>query len=377
MTFTLLAGILPTIAMLAACHSPAAAQVTPAAPDPVSVRIELAVNRVLGERGIPGAAVAVLVRDSVLVLRGFGVSDRERGTQVTPQTIFQIASLTKPLTATAVLLLVEDGKLDLDAPASRYLDWLPDRYSAVTIRQLLHHTAGVAPDMRRENVDEMTEAEFRRRFSDRSGSFPPGTSWQYANAGYTLLAQIVERVSGQSFGDYVQRRVAAPLGMVHTGYRVPQKDDRSHAVGYDLVDGALLRAPHVFSGWGNSGIESTVADLSEWAKAMARGRLLSQSSYRAMFSSGRITPDTVLNFPFRAGRSGYGLGWFLMSERGDSLVSHGGAIAGFSSVLTRVPKRGWTVIVLSNMKQGNDRQGQAEAIAAAILEVLRVQGPGS
>jgi hypothetical protein len=90
-----------------------------------------------------------------------------------------------------------------------------------------------------------------------------------------------------------------------------------------------------------------------------------------MFTPGRLAPDTALNFPFRGARSAYGLGWFLTTDRGDSLFTHGGAIAGFSSVMHRMPGRGWTVIVLSNMKQGSDRQGEAEAIANAIIASLR------
>ena len=334
-------------------------------------RIDSVIQHTMAARGIPGAAVAFLRRDTIAVLRGYGVADKSRGTSVTPETIFQIASLTKPFTAMAVLLLVEDGKLDLDAPAVRYLEWLPSRYANVTVRQLLNHTSGVAPDMRLQNVDEMSETEFRTRFIERPPSFPAGTGWQYANAGYTLLSQIVERVSGQSFGDFLEHRIFAPVGMRHTSYRAPARADDQHAVGYDLVDGALQPAPHVFSGWGNSGIESTVADLARWAAAIQRGEILNASSYRAMFTSGRIAGDTALNFPFREGRSGYGFGWFLMSYHGEPLFTHGGAIAGFSSIFHRLPAREWTVIVLSNMKQGNDRQGQAEALAAALLDVLR------
>jgi len=364
------------VALLAGLFSSdSSAQGTATSDQEFSSRIDLVVNQIMRQRGIPGAAVAVLRADSLILMRGYGVSDMERGTRVTPRTVFQLASLTKPFTAMAVLLLADEGKVDLDAPAAAYLEWLPGRYGAVTVRQLLHHTSGVAPDMRRANIDEMPETEFRLRFLERPASFPPGSSWQYANAGYTLLSQIVERVAGQTFGEFLQKRIFAPLGMTETGYRVPEQRDSRHAIGYDFVDGTLQRAPHVFSGWGNSGMESTVADLARWAVALNQGRLLTRRSHAAMFTPGMVSGDTTLNFGLRSGRSAYGAGWFLISERGDSIFSHGGAIAGFSSVLSRIPHRGWTIIVLSNMKQGNDRQGQAEVIAAGILDVLRASVP--
>jgi CubicO group peptidase (beta-lactamase class C family) len=337
----------------------------------LSSAIDSAVQRVMAERGTPGAAVAFLQDDSVLHLRGYGVADRERGSLVTPGTVFQIASLTKPLTAAAVLLLVDDKRLSLDDRAERFLEWLPERYRSITVRQLLTHTSGVAPDMRRANVDEMSEAEFRRRFVERPASFAPGHGFQYANAGYTLLSQIVERVSGHSFEDFLRARVFVPLRMRHSGYRQGARSDGRQATGYDLVDGVPQRAPHVFSGWGNSGIETTVEDLAQWAQSLQRRTLLSVTSDRAMFTPGRLAADTALNFPFRGARAAYGLGWFLTTDRGDSLFTHGGAIAGFSSVMHRLPGRGWTLIVLSNLKQGADRQGEAEAIANAIIASLR------
>lgn len=336
----------------------------------VESRIDSAVRATLLERNIPGAAVAVLRRDSVILLRGYGVADLRTGRPVTAQTIFQIASLTKPFAAMAVLMLAEEGKVSLDSPATRYVKWIPERYARVTVRQLLNHTSGVAPDMRRANVDEFPMDEFRRRFTERPASFPAGTGWQYANAGYALLSEIVEHVTGEAFGDHLERRIFAPAGMSQTAYRAPRTGAASHAVGYDLVDGSLQEAPHVFSGWGNSGIESTASDLARWGAMLHRGDLLSRDSYREMFAPGRIA-DTAVNFAFRGGRASYGLGWFLVTDAGERVVTHGGAIAGFSSVLSRVPGRDWTVIVLSNAKQGADRQNQAEVIAASILNVLR------
>jgi CubicO group peptidase (beta-lactamase class C family) len=230
--------------------------------------------------------------------------------------------------------------------------------------------------MRRENVDEFPFDEFRRRFADRPASFEPGTRWQYANAGYTVVAAAVERATGEAFGAALRRQIFEPLGMTRTGYRVPATGDAAHAVGHDLVDGALRRAPHVFSGWGNSGIESTALDLARWAAALDRGALLRPESYRAMYAPARLASGAEVRFPFGGAReASYGLGWFLSEHGGEALLTHGGAIAGFSSVVNRFLARRLTVIVLANAKQGADRLGHADAIGRAVGDVMGVGRP--
>lgn len=269
------------------------------------------------------------------------------------------------------MMLVEAGAIELDAPAARYLPWLPDRYRAVTVRQLLTHTSGVASDLRRANVDEFPIEEFRRRLDATPASFAPGERWEYSNTGYTLLSLIVEAASGREFGDFLRARIFEPLGMRHTGYRVPLRADPQHAMGYDMVDIQLVAAPHVFSGWGNSGIETTAPDLARWAAAVERGALLRPESWRAIFTRAQLGSGTVVDVDF-AGlpSSGYGFGWVLSTSRGAELRSHGGAIAGFSSIVNWFPQNGWTVIVLSNGKQGADRMGQADGIARALADAL-------
>lgn len=333
-------------------------------------QLETAILRTIQERQIPGAAVAVLKNGVPVLQKGFGVASLETRTPVSVDTLFQIASTTKPFTAMAVLMLVEEGKIDLDAPVRRYLEWVPEVYGAITVRQLLHHTSGVARDLRRENVDEFDVTEFRRRLAASTPSFSPGARWEYSNTGYALLSFIVEEVSGRSFDAFLRTRIFAPTGMRRTGYRVPQQGDALHAVGYDLVDGVPRRAPHVFSGFGNSGIETSVRDLAKWARAVEQRRLLKTETYARMFAPGTLASGQPAVFDFGGASSSYGLGWFLSEYRGETLLTHGGAIAGFSSIVNVFPRQGWTIIVLSNGKQGPDRRGQADAIARVIADTL-------
>ena len=336
----------------------------------LSRSIDSVVRAAIATRNIPGVSVAVLRRDTVIHTAGYGLARIDRPVPVTPHTVFQIASLTKPFTAMAVLMLVDEGKIQLDAPASRYLAELPGMYSSITIRQLLTHTSGIAPDMRRANVDEMELAEFWRRLGERPPSAAPGAAIQYANTGYAVLSFVVERVSGIPFGEFLRRRIFAPLAMTHSSYRVPQQNDAAHARGYDLVDGRSVEAPHVFSGWGNSGIETTAEDLSHWAAAIERRELLSKASYEQMFAPGKLASGAPNSFRFGSASATYGFGWFLLEENGRRVQTHGGAIAGFSSIVNRYPDAGYTIIVLSNSKQGSDRLGQADGVARAIAPVL-------
>ncbi len=332
-------------------------------------RIDSTVRAVLAARNIPGATIGVLFRDTVLHIGAYGMSDLARRIPASPATVFQIGSLTKPMTALAVLLLADQGRLGLDDAASRYVPALPARYSDITIRQLLTHTSGISPDMRTANVDEMPLEEFWTRLSERPSAFPPGANVQYANAGYAILSFAVERVSGMDFGAFLQRRVFAPLGMRSSGYRVARTSDTRHAVGYDLVEGHNQEQPHVFSGWGNSGVETTIEDLARFAAAIDRRELLSARSWDLVFSPGLLATGVPASFTFGEARASYGMGWFLTTSRGRPLHTHGGAIAGFSSILNRYPDERYTVIVLSNGKQGEDRLGQADAIARAVDQV--------
>jgi D-alanyl-D-alanine carboxypeptidase len=338
-------------------------------------RIDSVVRAALVERKIPGAAVAVLRHDTLAYAAGYGVANVATGARVTTETVFQIASMTKVFTAMAILMLVEEGKVALDDPAVRYLSWLPTKYSGITVRQLLTHTSGVNPDVRTANIDEMELVEFKRRLEVRPVSFPPGTNVQYANVGFILLSLIVEEASGERFGEFLHRRIFSPLGMRSTGYRVPEQSDARHARGYELVDGKLVEAPHVFSGWGNSGIETTVLDLARFATALERRALLRPTTYALMYTPGRLSNDSLPKFTSNGVPTLFGLAWFLQSYRGVELIDHGGAVAGFSSALNRFVSVGWTIIVLSNGKQGADRRAQADGIARVIADVVGIGLP--
>lgn len=313
----------------------------------------------------PGAATA-LVHDGEAHFLNLGI-ERSGGPPATSATVFQIASLTKPFTAIVILRLAEEGRLRLHDRASRWLDWLPPAYAEVTLRQLLNHTSGVPRDLRRENVDEFDLDEFRRRFLAAQPSFAPGERWEYSNSGYTLLSLVAERAGGSSFGALLEDFIFGPLGMRRTRYRAPLAAGPGRASGHDWEEGQWRAAPPVYSGFGNSGIESTAADLVRFATALQRRRLLSPQSYAEMLTPARLASGAAVEFPFRGARAGYGLGWFLGEYCGRRVAFHGGTIAGFSSSLFWSPDPRLSALALANGKSGPDRVGVADKIAEAAF----------
>jgi CubicO group peptidase (beta-lactamase class C family) len=316
----------------------------------------------------PGAGIAVIDRGRATVV-GLG-SEWLDGPSVTPQTVFQVASLTKPFTAMLILRLAEQGRLKVDDPAASWLPWLPPTYRQVTIRQLLNHTSGVPRDLRRDNVDEFSLAEFQTRFLEAERSFAPGEKWEYSNTGYILLAMIAERAGRKPLDNLFEHLIFRPAGMRNTRYRGPLTKARGRATGYDWQDDRWVASPPVYSGYGNSGIESTAADLSAFATALQHRRLLRPSSYEAMLSKARLASGAPVSFSFRGAPTSYGLGWFLTDRCGSRVAMHGGTIAGFSSNLSWSVDRHVTAAVLSNGKSTADRIGLADKIAGAALNQI-------
>ena len=326
--------------------------------------VDSTVRAVLAARDIPGTAVAVVRGDRIVLATGYGEANRERNEPVTPDTRFQIASLTKPFTATAVMLLARDEKLKLNDRVAAYLPWLPPVYDSVTVHDLLTHTSGIRRDLRTTNNDDMSADEFRSRLQTAPPSFRRGTSFEYANTGYIVLGMLIERVSGQSFEAFLMQQVLQPAGMLNTRYLVRPDSTPGVAVGYEPVNGVQQRAPYFSGGFAAGGLSSSVRDLARFAIALHRGSLLSPALLQRMWTPG-ILSDGRQIIAFGDSARSYGYGWEVRNARGRRSVTHGGGLSGFSSILNRFDD-GTTIIVLSNSKIGDDRTGHAEAIARAI-----------
>jgi CubicO group peptidase (beta-lactamase class C family) len=183
---------------------------------------------------VPGVAVGIVSRGEPILIRGYGYANVEHQVPVKPETIFQVASLTKQFAATEVMLLVQEGRLGLDDPITKYLDGAPKQWQSITIRHLLNHTSGVHDTLPEDLRRDLSEDEIARRAFDHPLDFPPGSRWSYCNTGYELLGIVVRRVSGRSWGDFLRQRVFTPLGM--TTARVISEEEivPNRAAGYRL-----------------------------------------------------------------------------------------------------------------------------------------------
>lgn len=324
-------------------------------------------------RSIPGLALAVVRHGKVIKMRGYGLANVELGVPVHPDTVFDIASLTKQFTATAILLLMEEGKISLDDQISRYLPNTPEAWKLITVRHLLTHTAGfpgigfefrTLPERR-----SYTTAQMFKAATENLMRFAPGEQWRYSNVGYFLLGMIIEKASGQYYGEFVTERFFKPLNMAATSVPDQWKIIKNRADVYTLRDGELVhnRRPAHIQLPSAGGILSTVKDLVKWDAALESGKLVKRSSLEQMRAAVRLNDSTT---------HPYGFGWVVDERRGHRLISHGGSTG---TEYSRYPDEGLTVIVLSNLgirfnmpAPEVDAWGITEGVAAQYISGLRL-----
>jgi CubicO group peptidase (beta-lactamase class C family) len=305
-------------------------------------------------RRIPGLALAVVRGGTLVKLQGYGLANLEHDVRVTPDTVFELASVTKQFTATAIMALVEDGKVQLDEPIPSYLPNAPETWKAITVRHLLTHTSGLPglaegfkalrPGGLRWNY---TTAQMFAAAAKDTLSFEPGTRFQYSDVGYFLLGMIIESASGQRYRDFLDTRFFRPLGMTATSVLDHFKILKHRAAGYTLRDGELVNIRRTVQVElpSHFGIFSTVKDLVTWEAALSGGRVVKPATLAQMWAETRLNEGST--YP-------YGFGWFVGERRGHRWITHGG-ITG--TELSRFPDDDLTVVVLTNLGRwvGGDR----------------------
>lgn len=322
---------------------------TPAAKaaDPAAAGID-AVAASFYKEGVPGAAILVAEGDKVVLEKGYGQASLELGVPVAPDMVFRIGSVTKQFTAVSILMLMEQGKLRLDQKIS---DILPDYPKAqgekVTIENLLSHTGGIPnytddAEFWKIAKDKLEPAKMLALFAEKPLEFTPGEKWAYSNSGYFVLGLIIEKVSGESYRAFVEKHLLAPAGMKASLYDDPEKLVPRRAAGYQpMPDGGFAPAPYIdMSGPYSAGaLASTVADLHRWNLALLDGKLIRRQSLEKAWTPFRLSTGK---------NNTYGYGWDVGRYEGQRMVSHGGGIPGFMSMMFFLPEKKMTVAVLSN-----------------------------
>lgn len=330
----------------------------------ISVRADEVVDKLvraeLAERNIPGAAIAVVKNGKVIKTHGYGIASVEFNAPVTTETVFEIGSVSKQITAAAVLLLVEDGKINLDAQISKYLPDTPDAWKDITVRHLLTHTSGVKSYTSLGGFElskRYKSGDFIKELSPQPLDFAPGSAYRYSNSGYSLLGYIIEAASGKTYWEFLRTRIFTPLKMNSTADRDPQFIIKNRATGYEWRNDRLVGRDYNLTDLFSAGaIVSTIADLAKWNIALRDETLLKTSSKNEMWKPFTLTSGK---------ESFYGLGWNIAEFRGQKIFSHGGQTAGFTSNLSRYTDADLDVIVLTNL----GTVGAGSAIARGIAKI--------
>lgn len=312
-------------------------------------RIDTFVTQQVERHHLPGLALALVAGDQVIFMKGYGKADQS-GRPVTPQTPFILASVSKPLTATAVMQLVESGRLELDAPVQRYLPEFqladPVASRQITIRHLLLHTSGIPSTACDTRIESSTLAEFVAELQTVPPAAPVGTQHIYCSGNYNVLGRILEVVTGQSFGEYMQENIFEPLDMQHSFTSEPEAERAGLAKGYQWFFGLPISIHHRYnpSQLPSGYMIASAEDMSHFLVAQlnagryAESQILSAESLAAMRTQGATR---------RAGGE-YGFGWVISSFGDVPAVWHDGVNVNFHSLILMQPDPHRGVVVLMN-----------------------------
>lgn len=330
------------------------------------------IRREMEAQKIPGVAFVVIDHGKIVEERAYGLENLETDTPLRTDGVFEIASVTKPFTATAIMLLVQDGKLRLGDPIDKFIDHAPPAWKDITVRELLSHSSGIKGlgwvECDGSPLLNITTEGFFDEVAKLPLQFAPGERAEYSDSGYFLLGMIIEKVSGMRYADFMRRRVFAPFGMTSTSILDRRVIVKNHVAEYTLRDGQLEHDRRVWQHELPSyfGMLSTVDDLSKWMIALTEGRVVKPEALNQMWTATKLKdgkPAEVDGMP-------YGLGWFTLNLNGHRIVGHPGFLG---SVIFHYVDDDFTVIVLTNLDVVSG--SHQVALAQAIISRLRPNLP--
>jgi len=342
----------------------------------------------LAQEGSAGLSVAVARDGKVILSKGYGLAEVEHDVEASGDTMFRAGSITKQFTAAAIMRLVEQGKLGLDDPITKYVPTYNMQGREITIRHLLTHTSGIKSytEVKRVMADEpereFTQQEMLDMVQNEPLAFEPGAKSAYSNTGYYLLGMVIEKVSGKEYCAYMQDELFGPLGLTRTRCDSNTEIIKGRAQGYAVVNGKLQndRGLATSTPFAAGILISSAHDLVVWADALGVGKVVSKESYALMTTPCKLTDGSIHD---------YGFGLFIDSLDGHARIQHGGDIFGFNSMLSRFPEDGVTIAVLSNSRAvssmriadalSREALGSSEDVAAADVvlsdaEAARCEG---
>jgi D-alanyl-D-alanine carboxypeptidase len=333
-------------------------------PAPLASQLDQLLSSVY-KAGEPGAALLVMKDGKVLVRKGYGMADLELGVPIEPDMIFRIGSMTKQFTAVSILMLMEQGKLALSDPITKFLPDYPTQGKTITIEHLLTHTSGIQsytdmpswlPLLRKD----MGLTELIGIFKDQPMQFAPGESYRYNNSGYVLLGAIIEKIAGTTYSAFLKQNIFDPLGLKHTMYDSTSLVIPRRARGYGAgVSKTFLNADFVSMSqpYSAGSLVSSVDDLAAWNQALLAGKLIKRETLERAWTPYKLTDGTS---------TGYGYGWVIGAYEGHRMIEHGGGIPGFTSDGILLPEDKLCVIILTNSAAPGRAPGPISFRVAAL-----------
>jgi CubicO group peptidase (beta-lactamase class C family) len=326
------------------------------------------------QQQIPGFAIGVIQDDQLVYAHGFGVKNLAHNHDpVTPRSLFHMASITKTFVATSIMQLVEVGKINLDTPVVQYVPYFrvaDDRYQTITVRQMVTHTSGM-PDVEdyewdKPQYDDGALERYVRSLSNQKLIFAPGTNFRYSNMAFEVLGDLIAKVSGESFDDYVQHHILTPLKMRDSTLLKKEIDPKLMTWGHERdKDGHVFPSkvyPYNRMHSPSSNLHSNVEDMARWALAnlnhgeLDGRRILKEQTYDIMWKPAQKLSDS----------DAVGISWFLGEYRGQATVWHGGGDPGYATFLVLLPEKKIAVVLMANCDWLGKGRGQ---IANAALDV--------
>jgi len=328
-------GVLLMLSMLGPAVTASAADDRPVVNGDVGKKADEYLSR-LEKLGYSGGALIVRGKDTLL-MKSYGMADRAKKIPLTTDSVYNLGSITKQFTAAAILTLEMQGKLSVKDPVSKYLDGVPADKASMTLHHLLTHSSGLDSDFSPTDYDPVGREEYVRRALQSKLLFAPGEGYEYSNAGYSLLAAIVEKLSGQGYEDYLRQHVFKPAGMMETGYKAPAWAAERIAHGYrdgqdwgTIVDRIQPPDAPYWMLRGNGGLHTTLKDMLAWHRALDTDAVLPKEVRARYFA------PYVAEGPAR--RSFYAYGWAVSkSDRGTTVVQHNGGNGVFVAEFVRFP----------------------------------------
>jgi len=325
--------------------------------------IDVFITNQMKKQGIMGLSIGIIKNGKIIKTKGYGQANIELDVPASEKTVYKIASISKQFIAVAIMKLVQEGKLNISDPITKFIKDVPAKWRSITIRHLLHHTSGVPVEPPGfDGMKEQTDSIYIRKAYKDSLAYPIGSKFEYSNFGYFILADIIRITSGLSFSEYMKKYIFDESGLNSTRTTSLEAIVPNRAAGYmKNTNDSIINAPNYIALRPSGAFLSNINDLLKWEMVMQNNKLLTRQNWNQIWDDTTQTPFTMDNEAIY-----YGYGWMTNKVSRKQFVHHGGSLPGFKSVYFRYIEEKTAIIILTNSDNAD-----AYGIAFGVKELLQ------